>query len=483
MANDIKDVEVHMIDINSKVYQKPSYTKQFIISSILGIFKPIRLINARIGYDCTTKAGKYEWLFSTMLFLILVTIAVIFSSVIIPIDLDAKLCDSKDAKLMQMKEYIHNISNIEALMYNFTLLNNTANYHYEQAALYHSDWPNPYIMNDTEYKKLESLANKQCSEEVCKYDGWIFGLDCVTITVPCPDANAANRFKNYNDYRRAMNFTVNSTIDNNYQYNFALDTTVSEILQLLLDRIRIASSLYTCYRALMIFFSSRNLVGESLKTRMCNFNINKLLWIVCIVILLYLIDFILNGVGFIKYFKIGWYEPCWIDMEYTSSIFNYMNDIGQNITFMRYDFQATGISFERYKIIDKSYLSDVYPSNVLRYPAEIPSITFTTNFSSAATIEYLMNGAGHEGRHNGNPYNVFKFSIFIILIQPILCEYIISLWNIIYPLSIYCGRIIYPENFVIKDIAAVRASERIHSICVNAIYSVIIIWILWAFLA
>lgn len=451
---------------------------KFFILSVFGIYKPIQLVNSRIGYNCKTKRGKREWLCSVLLSCILIMIAILLSSIFIPIHFDPQFCIMKEDSLVRAKEFIRNNSNIDALTYNFTKFNETISFYYDQAALFRSNWPRPYQMNETERQHLESLANRQCSEEVCKYDGWIFGLDCVDINIPCPDLDATRRIRTYDDYRRSMNFTINTNIDDSYRYNFMIDASISEILQLLLDRIRVASSLYICYRAIMIYFSSRNLVGKSFSAYMCNFNINKLIWIITVVILLYIIDFIINGVGIVRHLKVIWYEPCWIDMEYTNSIFDYMNEIGQNITFMRYSFQFNHIIFQQYQIIDKSYLADVYPSNVLRYPDTPPSYLFTTNFSSADAFDNLIDRSDDDKAGLNINNNIFKFSIFIILLQPILCEFIMSLWNTVLPLSIYCGRIIAPDNKNQNiSVKKILISERIHSIIISILMAVILLWI------
>lgn len=450
----------------------------YIIKSFVGIYKPIKLNKIQIGYDMKTKSGKIDWVETIFLSLLLILIAVMFSSlnyINIP---NPSFCTKSQEKLSALENTIYNHFHIIEMNYNLTMVEIYVRRYYDIANNSHIGWNKPYIMSEEEDIYLKSLTNLKCSKKECLWGVSLFGINCVTIGYDCPNPEAVARLNNYNEYKLNMlNYSYNSNTTGETIDLSKINSEIINIISTLLYRINIASSLYVCYRAIAIYFTSKKIYQTGVLAKMCNCDISKLSWIIVIVILIYFVTFLIDlfhSLNIMYYLTAIFNNPCLIDTQYMTNAMSIIKQASENITFVNYKYTALINEYKKYQVIDRTYRHSNNP--VIVYPVEMPPHEIINNFSETTAFNMLFDESSES---NLAIQLFFGRGIFMVMLQPIICEFIMNIFELLFPLSTFAGKIICPENSIeIIDIDKLKRSQRIESVIPIVITGFGIIWIM-----
>jgi len=153
------------------------------------------------------------------------------------------------------------------------------------------------------------------------------------------------------------------------------------------------------------------------------------------------------------------YDPCWLDFDNVYILYQYAYDLCNNITDYGNMVSYTSKQINYYEQIDESYIFDkkVYNSS------SVIEAKYNVYYNWSCDYRALV-GDINPVQSSFSFYNLFVDTGFLtaIMIEPIIAEFIKSVFTLIHPLCCSRGNVLVPDEFYLDDEneEALLASEK-----------------------
>lgn len=396
-------------------------------------FKQVKLVN-------TTKT-------SLLLSFILVLIGVLFNeylSIFNFINIHAELCEGSSEHLGNYTEQIKEYTNYYGAEQLWSYSEYTRDSLYAEAdtvyngELFTPGWPEPFVFdNSLLCESYTMVVTPPCA---VPYPFKIFCPKSYTIVInPCID----DVYSPPDFYEIFPEWTYNET-----KIEIPETTTMDYFLEELVTRINYASSSYCFWSALLVFFGPGRLVsspGMCLNIKILLTSLSKSQFIITFVSMWLLVELIINWATlflidsqFLLIFQLSSVDPCFADVGFVEEMYTLVYEVCSNITMMETEYISTLSEMDYYGRLEFTYL-DYFTDMEPIYEYSFNEWNSSCNISTFMTFIKPI-----ETHNNGLFYLLDSGLVAAICFQPILCNVVWHLFQIISPLSPNNGKIVFP---------------------------------------
>jgi len=310
------------------------------------------------------------------------------------------------------------------------------------------DWPKPFSSDCAIIKVQPDRVCGKAKDGILKF----FGKDkfCFTPSPYYIDPCLGGKQETTEpEATQGGTITYNSTATGS--------NAIVEVLDEVVHRIRIASSVYCLWVAAMIYVGPAfSVYSYSAKTRAQNFigGVNKFSFIVGIVLGWYIFEiirkFMIDNPSMMKLLILAQKDPCFVDSDFLINLFSAYSGMCSQIEKDKAAFDNSNYWISYYRGIEQTYIDggvQTTPGSAKSVYAAYSQPSWTAGCDALDVLDSLEVPDTHS---TGMFYLVNSGYVASMFVQPLLCNLLWYFFEVIKPLSAFNGRVIMDQNQVPK---------------------------------